>query len=347
METIETRAPTSLWARWTELKSREAGVRARDAAKTLGVSEAELVACTPGVVRVGDDWATILEAIPTLGEVMALTRNEGVVSEVIGRYESVEINRSMAMGQVVGHPIDLRVFLRGWSSGFALNETVRGEARRSLQFFNAQGTAVHKVFLREGGDVAAFDALVETHRRPEGEALTVEPAAKPAPEKPDAEVDVAGLTAGWDALTDTHEFFGLLRRFGVAREQALRLAGTERAEPLAGGVLQTLLETASAREVSIMVFVGSPGMIQIRKGVPRRVKVLGDWVNVLDPDFNLHAHAPTIARAWRVKKPSHGKTVTSVELYDAAGENLALIFGERIDGAWDSQGWSELAASLR
>jgi len=337
-----------LAARWAALRSTSPHLRARDAARTLGVSEAALVASSDGVVRLGDDWATLVEALPTLGEVMALTRNEAVVSEIIGRYETVEINRAMQMGQVVGHPIDLRLFLRRWRFGFALHETVRGETRRSLQFFDAHGDAVHKVFLRSGGDVAAFDALCATHRHTSPEAA-LEFAPKPVPDapRPDADIDVAGLLAAWDAMEDTHEFFGLLRRFGVGRLQALRLVGPSRADRLVHDDLRTLLEAARDGAVPIMVFVGNGAVLQIRSGVPRRVQVVGDWINVLDPDFNLHAHAPQLVEAWRVRKPSHGRFVTSVELYDAAGDNVALLFGQREDGAWDAPGWAALAGGLR
>lgn len=340
--------PDGLPARWAALRRASPHLRARDAARALGVSEAALVAGSDGVERLGDDWATLIEALPTLGEVMALTRNEAVVSEIIGRYETVEINRAMQMGQVVGHPIDLRLFLRRWRFGFALHEAVRGETRRSLQFFDEHGDAVHKVFLREGGDVLAFEALCAAHRHPDPEAVPAfAPARVPEAPPPDDTIDVAGLVAAWDAMEDTHEFFGLLRRFGVGRLQALRLVGPSRAVRLVHDDLRTLLEHARDASVPIMVFVGNPGVLQIRSGVPQRVQMMGDWINVLDPDFNLHAHAPQLAEAWRVRKPSHGKHVTSVELYDAAGDNVALIFGQREDGPWDAPGWDALASGLR
>ena len=49
------------------------------------------------------------------------------------------------MGQVVGE-IDLRLFLRHWAFGYVLDEDTRSGPRRSLQFFDRAGAAVHKVY---------------------------------------------------------------------------------------------------------------------------------------------------------------------------------------------------------
>ena len=40
-------------------------------------------------------------------------------------------------------------------------------------------------------------------------------------EKPDTDIDVAGFQEAWETLKDTHAFFGMLKKFGVTRTQAL------------------------------------------------------------------------------------------------------------------------------
>ena len=47
--------------------------------------------------------------------------------------------------------------------------------------------------------------------------------------------------------------------------------------------------------------------------------------------------------AREVPKPSHGGVVTSVELFDAAGRNVMLVFGKRADGGYDAPAWRDLA----
>ena len=112
--------------------------RIRDAAAQLGVSEAELVATGLGLtaIRLGGnpldgDFRELLKQVPTLGHVMALTRNDSVVHERKGTYQNVSFTGHM--GLVLGEDIDLRLFMSQWKYGFAVNES----DRRSLQFFAA------------------------------------------------------------------------------------------------------------------------------------------------------------------------------------------------------------------
>jgi putative hemin transport protein len=37
---------------------------------------------------------------------------------------------------------------------------------------------------------------------------------------PDSSIDVAGLRTAWAAMQDTHEFFGMLKKFGSERQQS-------------------------------------------------------------------------------------------------------------------------------
>ena len=52
------------------------------------------------------------------------------------------------MRMVLGEHIDLRIFPKVWAHGFAVEKRDGADIRRSLQFFDASGEAVHKVHLR-------------------------------------------------------------------------------------------------------------------------------------------------------------------------------------------------------
>lgn len=279
-------AADSLYPRWQALRSEQSGLRARDAAAKLGVSEAELVASRLAVdtVRLRPEWAALLPALGELGYIMALTRNEHCVHERKGHYREVSVMANGQMGLVVSADIDLRLFLGGWSSVFAVaEETARG-TQRSIQIFDKQGVAVHKVFLTERSEVAAWAPLIERFRAEEQSAeLDLQPLAAAEPVKADGEIDVASLREGWSTLKDTHHFFALLKKHGVARTQALRLAGSEWAEPLDVTELPKLLESAGQQQVPIMVFVGNRHCIQIHSGTVSNLKWLDTWFNVLDP----------------------------------------------------------------
>src|SRR3546814_11832077 len=78
----------------------------------------------------------IFRELGTLGEVMALTRNEWCVHERHGRYESIQADGPV--GLVLGPDIDLRVFFSGWDNAWAVEQ----DGRNSLQFFDRAGGAV-------------------------------------------------------------------------------------------------------------------------------------------------------------------------------------------------------------
>jgi putative hemin transport protein len=96
----------------------------------------------------------------------------------------------------------------------------------------------------------------------------------------------------------------------------------------------------------VMVFGGNPGGIQIHTGPVAKVVVMGPWLNVLDPGFNLHLREDHIASAWLVRKPTSDGLVTSLELFDAAGDTIAMLFGERKPGHAELCAWRELVDGL-
>ena len=335
-----------LRAAWRELRS-ERKVRQRDAAEILGVSEAELLATGVGdrVTRLEGDMRRVLKRAPELGRVMALTRNESCVHEKTGVYANLDV--SGKMGLALGEDIDLRLFFAHWQHGFAVAEPGAHGPMRSLQIYDAAGQAVHKIFLKDGGDVAAYERIVHDFAAPEqAPGLEVSPRVARALERPDGAIDTPGLRAAWAGLRDTHEFFGMLKKFGLMRMQALRLAGHEFAYPAAVDGARRLLQEASASGLPIMIFVGNPGCIQIHTGPVKNVKLMERWLNVLDPGFNLHLREDRIASAWVVKKPTVDGTVTSLELFDAAGETIAMLFGKRKPGLPEMPEWQATVERL-
>jgi putative hemin transport protein len=309
---------------WQKYREDNPKARIRDAARALGVSELELLLTRKeGVVPLGGaplDW---FGALPALGEVMALTRNQHAVHERVG--------------QVVGEEIDLRLFLDHQRWAFTVSDEGKKGPSRSLQIFDADGTAVHKIYLREHSDGAAFDALVARFARETPSPVRLEARHQTPP--PPAPVDIAALRQAWDVMKDTHEFFHLCRRFSVSRRRALELAGPSRAAPVPRLFVDELLQQVARAGLPIMVFVGSPGVLQIHCGPIERVVTVHGWLNVLDPRFNLHLDVGGVDTAWVVRKPTRDGMVSSLELYDAEGETIAIFFGKRKPGQPESPLW--------
>lgn len=339
---------TTLRARFAEVRA--TGKRAKDAAESLGLSEGEAIAAHAGkhesplkAVVLRGPWLELLQALGDCGPVMALTRNETTVHEKTGVYEN--LSGTGPMGLALGKDIDLRLFFMHWQAGFAVTEAASqpgAPANLSLQFFDAHGRAVHKVFCRDATDRAAFEALAQRFTNP-SQSVTFTPRTSAPSPKADSAIDADGLLSAWEAMQDTHEFFGLLKKFDVERQQSFRVAEGRFTRQASAQVARQLLQEASFDGAPIMVFVGSPGCIQIHSGPVTRIEpleLLGvRWLNVLDTGFNLHLREDAIANAWVVEKPTSDGVVTSVELFDATGELMAMFFGERKPGQPEREDW--------
>lgn len=337
---------TALFDRYLALKAETPHLFARDAAARLGCSEAELVAVMPSALRLAPRFAELFRALPVIGEVKTITRNEHAVIEKWGRFEKVEIDGG-PLGQVVGQEIDLRLFLRQFRHAFFLSEENARGKRDSLQFFDAQGDSVHKVYAESDESATALRLLAADHLD-ERSAEPVE-AVKEAPRAPPVTLsgaDVEAFRQAWDAMTDTHQLFGILRRFAVGRVQALEAAGAERATEVEPGALAATLRWAAESEAPIMVFVSSRGVLQIHSGPVRAVRAQGGYLNVLDRRFNLHVKDGAVARAFVVRKPTSDGIVTSLELFDQRDDTIAMLFSKRPHGQAEGEAWRATLAAL-
>lgn len=344
--------------------ARASGKRAKEAAESIGSSEGAAVAAhcgdhayPPKAIALAGPWIDLLKALEPCGPLMGLTRNASTVHEKTGVY--TRLSAMGPMGLALGEDIDLRLFFSQWHAGFAVTELAANPHNRplvSLQFFDAHGLAVHKIFQRETTDRAAFDAVVQRFASATSPAVFTPAVPTPAPQ-PDAVIDVAGLGDAWAALQDTHEFFGMLKKFGAERQQSLRLVQGRFTHGLSTLAPRELLQSAAFDGVPIMVFVGSRGCIQIHTGPVKRIEPMDirgkdvdappvRWLNVIDPTFNLHLREDSIAHVWRVEKPTADGVVTSVEVFDHAGELMAMFFGARKPGQPELPSWRNLVAQL-
>jgi len=334
---------TTLLDRYEEAKQQNPKMRIRDMAKHLGVSEADLVATGVGnhVTLLQGDWEELLKEVHTMGKVMALTRNDDCVHERKGVYNNVSFENHV--GLVLDPDIDLRLFMMHWKFGFAVNEN----DRLSLQFFDKSGDAVHKIYMIEGSNLDAYKAIVEKYKAPEQVAeITTEAYSAPPAEKPDVEIDAAGLREEWKNMTDTHQFFGITRKYGVTRKQALRLAPEGFVQEVDNSKVRKLLEVSVEKQVPIMIFVGSRGCIQIHTGEIYKLMEAGPWFNILDPELNLHLRTTAVDTTYIVKKPSEAGIVTALEVFDKAGNLIVQFFGKRKPGIPELENWREVVAEI-
>lgn len=348
METLF-ESPTQLKEAWENLKTQQPKLRIRNAAQTLGVSEAELLATGIGenVILLTSDFVEQVQKFPTLGKVMALTRNECCVLEHKGTFQKIEIHQAgpMKIATVIG-PIEQRLFFKSWKYAFCVtNETPRG-TMISLQYFDQAGEAVLKVYLQDESDYDAAEALVQAHTA-EDQHSKIEPSPlDPVETVSRQELDFESFSSDWENMKDTHDFFGMLRKYKLNRLNAVEWIDDKWAYEIDRLAARKVLQVASETQLPIMIFAGNSGNIQIHQGKVKTIRQLDQWLNVLDPDFNMHLDESVVERAFVVHKNTTEGLVSALELFDKKGELVVQFFGLRKPGIPQKTEWKALLDSL-
>jgi putative hemin transport protein len=322
--------------------------RIRDISIALAVSEMELleIADVVELTYLGSNFKAVLKEVQRLGHVMALTRNEHAVHETKGVYENVSFMEKAPMGIAHNPIIDLRYFLTTWAHVYAAVFQSGKRTMHSLQFFDKYGNAVHKIYATPQSNLEAYQILVDKYTRDNRvkEPLEVE-RVKPAA-KTDASLNVGAFQTAWLNMKDTHDFFGLLRKYNLTRQEAFCLAPDGTTHRVEKKAIVAMLEMAVASETPIMVFLGNKSCLQIFSGNIHKVVEMNGWYNVLDKDFNLHLQLEAIDEAWVVKKYTTDGIVTSLELFDKEGNQILYCFGARKPGVPELQSWRSIVAKL-
>ncbi|MEP5762267.1 MAG: ChuX/HutX family heme-like substrate-binding protein [Litoreibacter sp.] len=329
-----------------ELRSQNLQMRERDFAETNQISEAQLLGAYTGqsVTRIDAHPDAIMAAAMKLGEVMALTRNPSCVHEKIGVYENYHPGTHAAM--ILTEDIDLRIFPSHWVHGFLVEKETDKGVMRSLQVFDAAGDAIHKIFLRDGSDLAQWDVIKETLKiEDQSQEISVEP--RKTSERPKSDTSkLEILRKEWARMTDTHQFMRLTSKLKMNRLGAYRIVGEPFVRALSTGAVDEMLTAVRDTGTEVMVFTGNRGCIQIHSGPIKSLTPMGPWQNVMDPNFNLHLRADHVAEVWAVNKPTQRGDAVSVEAFDKEGVLIFQIFGLGKEGRDNRPAWRGIVDKL-
>ncbi|WP_092877231.1 hemin-degrading factor [Izhakiella capsodis] len=335
---------TQRYEQYLALKAADPKQYARDLAAQMGISEAELVMarCGHDARALKAEVRPLLTALSAVGETKSITRNEYAVHEIIGRYENLHLGDHAGL---VLNPraLDLRLFPGQWHSAFALREATAHGERQSIQFFDKQGDAILKVYATDCTDLNAWLALVDRFEDETLSQLAVEPPEVIQWEK---QPDTLAIEHEWRAMTDVHQFFGLLKRHNISRQQAFRAVASDLAYRVNNQALAQILRMAKQDGNEIMIFVGNRGCTQIFTGIIEKLQPMQSWLNVFNPGFTLHLREDQIAESWVTRKPTDNGLVTSLELFAADGTQIAQLFGQRTEGQAEQNRWREQLATL-
>ncbi|MDX8129394.1 ChuX/HutX family heme-like substrate-binding protein [Methylomonas sp. OY6] len=312
---------------WQDLLADHPHMRIRDAAATLGVSEAELLAtdCGNRVTRLREHWPALLSAVGKLGPVMALTRNAFAVHESTGLYEDIRPCGDAIL--IAGHHIAFCLLVGIWHSGFAVTEESHRGPRHSLQFFDTGGEAVHKIYLTEHADAGLYRRLVDIFRADDQSPNPVLPAHGPNSPLGDLK-QCAKLPESWRRLllADTSEA-AVTGRIGMP-------------------ALRALMQQLAELMLPIQVLVGNPGAMQLHDGPIQNLKITGPWFNILDQRFNLHLNEMAVAGADIVQLRYRQHALTGLLVRGQNQQSILTIAGQFDEAAGESALWRDLLLAL-
>jgi putative hemin transport protein len=338
---------TKLKEQYEEVKANNPGLRIKEYADLIGITELELLASGlhDKATKLDDKPVEIYKHLPELGRLMVLTRNESAVHERKGVFNEVQMHGTM--GLVVGSDIDLRIFFDDWKYVYNVEKEHRGKLLRSIQFFNKYGKAAQKVYLTDDSNEEAYRMLIDGFKTENTEIPVVEKGAKPKNYNNVEDIDFDKAIRDWNKLDDTHNFQAILDSQNIRRLDLMKRAPDELACRVPNDAVIDILYSAVETETPIMAFVANDDLIQIHTGEVHNIRLIENWTNVMDPDFNLHLRNDLVAESYVVKKPGDaGGTITSLELYDMDDELAITFFGKRKPGIPELESWREIIAKL-
>lgn len=344
----------ALWQAYQDQKASEPMLFPTEGAAALGVSEFELLLASPHSQYIGGQCREVLKQLDTFGRVESIVRNALAVHEKTAQYHNLKLGEKMGLALNVGG-LDLRFFMWRWQHMLALTDTsVADKPSYSIQFFDEQGAAIDKVFLRELSDehITRWQAMVnEQAQAVETTELTLEPAVSPKAWQYKVLTDDnrEKLQRRWRKMTDVHQFYHILNKLEIDRASSYRQAPEGAAYQLSIDAVSAAFEHARDSECPIMIFVGNTGLVQIQTGTIKTIKRMGDWINILDKnhnDFTLHLKDQALAQVWCVKRPTADGIVTCIEGFDQYGISVFSIFGQRTEGAPERAEWQDITSSI-
>ncbi|CAM5763305.1 Hemin transport protein HemS [Labrys miyagiensis] len=193
---------SELKQRWQALREAQTGLRIRDAAAQLGVSEAALLETRigDGVSRLAVRVDRLCVALPHLGTVMSLIRNDAAVHEKdVAFREGIERDGAI---HFEGDDFSLALLPSSVAHAFQVEDVGPKGPLRSIQLFDAAGTALWKIYARDKADHTAFESLLADLTWPEKvEAMpfaraTTSAAAIPAHHSVDLQALLESCAAG-------------------------------------------------------------------------------------------------------------------------------------------------------
>ncbi|MDW8158133.1 MAG: ChuX/HutX family heme-like substrate-binding protein, partial [Bacteroidia bacterium] len=117
------------------------------------------------------------------------------------------------------------------------------------------------------------------------------------------EISVETAYQKWQSLKNYHRFDNLEFYLGNSLLEVISKLNEDLARKIPIDILAQLLLGVANKDISISYIVKNTGCTQLFRGPIRNVFVKDDWLNVKDPEFNLHVLKPQLESGYLVHVP--------------------------------------------
>lgn len=236
-------------------------------------------------------WPELIKALPRLGPVCAVSRNQHAVLGGICVYPDAE-----------GCPADPDALqfhhnLSAWNEGWYYREMVNGESLSGIEFRDRSGMGFHKVVFTDDSDMALAHSLVHAF---EQEALTLR--------------DVSGA-------------FKANQLDGTCCAKCEATLSHECRSRVAE--LEEFITAAIELECSLRVVLAHTGLVSVRRFIPRRLRPQGLWQSVAGDGVTLFLRTSGIGELEfsQIQPPDSGPCQVAT-LSDRSGNLIASLIME-------------------
>tara|TARA_B110000438_G_C15725445_1_gene611794 strand:- start:218 stop:1171 length:954 start_codon:yes stop_codon:yes gene_type:complete len=288
---------------WDKLlkDERNSNLRIRDAAFKLNLSEAELLSTNLGdlvkFLRV-DNKSDFLNRI-----LMFLSRNDYVVHEKILSCKDVELQQG-GLIKFKNTNIDIIKFdIDSIKYIFSEKKVDNNKELRSIQFFNRQGSAIFKIYLKSD-QVKEYDLLISEFQVDYDYVLQ------------------SSLHFNNHEMIDkksnlVNETFDSFKYENLIEWKCSRINKT--------GIFRNILEISSKEQYELGIYVVGLNCNQFHFGLLDKVVDYRGWLNILDPEFNIHVKEDFIESKVSLFYDKKNVDHYNIQFSDALGRCLVGI----------------------
>ena len=332
--------------RWQQLVNDNPRTRIRDAAEILDVSEMELLATDmpQKVLMLEGDFKALMQRLTKVGKIMSLVRNDVAVHELSGIYPTLQYSGDPQVG-VAMEAIDLCIHFNEYRYAFAVRSPQGKHELRSIQTSDKCGQALQTIYLKNRDHVFLWDEIVEhftaQQQKPTFDLGSAEPVSRSF-----VDIDLTKLKQEWQQMQHAQDLSEIIKRLGISQHEAVSFIGQPYNRKVEIQAINQLIEQIKEQAIACSVLVRNKGVTQIYSGRFHKTAAMGAWMNVLDPNFNLHILTSAVEDVWVVKKPTQQGLLTSLEAYDKKGRISLEITPINTSEKQDLTEWHQVLEKL-